>query len=50
MLENGIIVELAARTAGKTQTVNHITTSSLKKVKKVVDKIRQSVIIYQSCC
>ena len=31
MLENGTIVELAARTAGKTQTVNRITTNSFEK-------------------
>ena len=31
MLENGTIVELAARTAGNTQTVNHITTNSFEK-------------------
>mgnify|MGYP000081188556 CR=1 FL=1 len=31
MLENGTIVELAERTAGNTQTVNHITTKSFEK-------------------
>ena len=31
MLENGTIVELAARTAGNTQTVNRITTNSFEK-------------------
>ena len=39
MLENGTIVELAARTAGKTQTVNHITTNSFeKKLKKLLTR------------
>ena len=31
ILPGGTIVELAARTAGNTQTVNHITTNSFEK-------------------
>ena len=38
MLENGTIVKLVARTAGNTQTVNHITTNSFEKVKKLLTR------------
>ena len=39
ILPGGTIVELAARTAGNTQTVNHITTNSFeKKLKKLLTR------------